>query len=106
MIDDFLPSPTTKFSGLRSRWMYEREWRNSILNNNWSASIITVLREKRVSQRLNRSSRLGPRNSIIIMFPKDSLPYHEMAGIPTKGLMRILLPPPCKWVIIFASLIS
>lgn len=49
----------------------------------WSASRSTVLREKRREQKLNKSSKEGPSNSITITLQSPSDPHHLIAGMPT-----------------------
>ena len=58
----------------------------SILEISWSANNRTVFKLKRLEQKLKRSSKLGPSNSITITLKSPSDPHHLMVGIPT---------PPC-----------
>ena len=75
-----------KLSGLMSRCMKFLLCMYSILEISWSASNSTVLRLNRLEQKLKRSSKLGPSNSITITLKSPSEPHHLIVGIPT---------PPC-----------
>ncbi len=48
-----------------------------------------VFKEKRRLQKLNKSSRLGPRRSIIMTLKSPSLPYQWIFGTPTFAEERV-----------------
>ena len=75
-----------KLSGLMSLWMKFFECMYSIREMSWSARSRTVFKLNLREQKLKRSSRLGPSNSMTITLKSPSDPHHLMVGIPT---------PPC-----------
>uniref|UniRef100_A0A6B0U6B5 Uncharacterized protein n=1 Tax=Ixodes ricinus TaxID=34613 RepID=A0A6B0U6B5_IXORI len=75
--------PMRKLSGLMSLWMKFFMWTYSMCPIIWSKSISTVFIVKRLEQKLNRSSRLGPSRSMTRTLYERSVPNHFVCGIPS-----------------------
>jgi hypothetical protein len=67
---------------LRVKILKKLWWRE--ISTSWSASMRTVLRLNLRLQKLKRSSRLGPNNSITITLKSPSILKYRTYGIPTE----------------------